>query len=232
MANNIALLPGNQIGIMRRPESHPIALPVVLNFTGVSRIEFDLEREQTLQSIDFVQTIYVDNSDNANTLTLTFPGGQRIVIPATAQGYYPVAATIGKFVLVAETLPGVQIPIFMLNVPVPSFQWGPVNVDIANVTATFTPTVGVAAAAAQVAAASAELFAANANAIRRIVRNPSGNINSVYINFGGVPATAAGDSLEIPPGGQFDTGTGPIDQTQWTVYAPANTTITKIQMVS
>lgn len=218
-------------GIMLRPVGDPLAIPVDLDFSSVTEIVFDLEREQTLQYIDFVQTIYISNFDNANVLVVTLPGGQVIHVPAEAEGYYPVSAEFGKFVGKFET-PAVAdliIPIVLLNVPVASQQWGPIVVNVGDVTATLTPTVAVATLGSQVAAASAELFAANANAKRRIVQNPAANINSVFINFGGNAADAT--SFELTPGSSFDTGTGPIDQTQWTVYAAANTTITKIQMV-
>lgn len=219
MASNIALLPSFKTGIMLQPQDMPIALPVQLDFSATGRIEFDLQREQTNNIIDFVQTIYVNNVASAQPITFTFPGGQQLDVPAGAQGYYPVAAEFGKFTLIAESAGGLIIPIQLLNVPTPSQQWGPITVSVQNVTATFTPTAGTFSdmSGNTTAGASAALFAANANAIRRVVKNPTQNMESIFINFGGVAASAL--TWEIPPGGEFDTGTGPIDQTAWDIFA-------------
>lgn len=203
------------------PEQYPKAIGVELDFGTASEIKFDLEREQTLGQIDFVQTIFVSNFDNDAVLSIDLPGGQRIHVPANAEGYYPVVAEFGKFVATFSTTPAANlvVPIQLLNVPISSEQWGPLTINIASVTATFTPTVGTWADAngTTTGGASTALFAANGDAIRRIVQNPSGNPRSIFINFGGAAASAT--EFEIPPGGIFDTGTGPIDQTAWTVFS-------------
>lgn len=222
--------PAFKTGMMLRPVAHPIGLPVTLDFGTLSEIVFDLEREQTLGQIDFVQSLYVSNFDNANVLTVTLPGGQVIHVPAAAEGWFPVAAEFGKFVGKFTTTPAadLSIPIVLANVPVASQQWGPITVNVAGVTATFTPTPGTFTDASGNAGASATLFAANADAIRRIVQNPAANINPIYINFGGVAAAAT--TFEIPPGGKFDTETGPIDRTEWTIYAAAATPFVAYEM--
>lgn len=215
--------PALKIGNMRRPEDYPRGLPVTLEFGTVATQEFDLEGPQTLGQLDFVQTIYVDNGDNLNALTLRLPGGQRLVIPATAQGFYPVVCPVAKFTLNASTTiaANLQVPIILMNVPVSSQQWGPITVNVASVTATFTPTPGEwsdASGSIAVGNTSQTLFPASATAIRRVVQNPSGNIGSLWINFGGVAASPA-DSIEITPGSSYDTATGPIDRTEWTIIA-------------
>lgn len=227
----MALKSSYKSGVMLRPAGDPLSIPYSLDFSSASSIVFDLEKEQTLQYIDFVQSIFVSNYSNTAVLTITFSGGQVIHVPAGAEGYFPVSAEFGKFVVKFETTPtaNLAIPVIFMNVPVASQQWGPLTVNVAGVTATFTPTAATATLGSQVAAASAQLFAANVNAKRRIVQNPAANLNPIYISFGGTAADAT--SFQLTPGQVFDTGTGPIDQTEWRVYAPANTTITKIQMV-
>lgn len=209
-----------RVGNMVQPRSYPIAVPLELDFTNTASLNFDLELDQVSHGLDFVQTIYVRNTDNPAVLTLTFPGGQVIDVPATASGYYPIIAEWGKFTMIAETTQAaISVDIVLLNVPVASQQWGPVTVNIAHVDASATP---VAASAADhsgdIAAAgtSQQLFAGNAAALRRIVQNPATNINPLYINFGGNAAGPAA-GIVLLPGEKFDTATGPIDQTQWTV---------------
>lgn len=229
--NYNGIQPAFKTGMMLRPAAHPIGLPVNLDFGTLAEVVFDLEREQTLGQIDFVQSIYVSNFDNADVLVITLPGGQIIHVPAGAEGWFPVAAEFGKFIgkFVTTAVPGLTIPIVLANVPVASQQWGPITVNIADVTATFTPTVGTFSNESGNAGASAQLFAANPAAIRRVVQNPASNINSIFINFGGAAADAT--TFEIPPGGKFDTETGPIDQTQWMIYAPAATPFVAYEMV-
>lgn len=199
----------------------PKAIPIVFDFTVASEIDFDLIAETTAGIIDFVQSIWVDNATNPNALRFTFSQtGQRLVVPANAQGIWPVIAPSGLRCRV-QTTPGgaLLITCILLNVPMPMTQYGPIAVNIAAVNANMVPTAGTAtdhSSTIAVGGTSQALFAANGGALRRIVYNPSLNAESLYVNFGGV-AAAAGDSFEVMPGGYYDTGLGPVDRTAWTI---------------
>lgn len=223
---------GFRVGNMWHPTAHPLAMELgPFDFSTLSSYTFDLEREQTNNQIDFVQTLYVNNFDNLNTLTILLPGGQELNIPAGASGYYPAVCEWGKFVAVISTTPAanLSIQVIAMNVPVASQQWGPIDVNVAAVTATFTPTVGTFNDHSGNAGANAQLFAANALALRRLVQNPATSINSIFIAFSNADASLAGH-VEIPPGASFDTGTGPIDTTRWNIYAAAATAFTAKEM--
>ncbi len=201
----------------------PKCFPMTLDFTSVASIEIDLTLENMAGVINAIQTLYVSNTDNPGAVTFVFQGtGQKLVIEPGQSGYFPITTGQKLFCVASCAVdPDAIVPIQFLNVPMPAFGWGPITVNVASVTATFTPTVGTFAdASGNIAAGgvSQNLFAANAAAIRRVVQNPTSNIESIYINFGGVAASAA-NSIEITPGGEFDTGTGPIDQTAWKIIA-------------
>lgn len=215
---------------------NPIAMPVVYDFKNNSVIEKDYWAAQAAGIIGAVQTVYVDNSDNPNPLVFTFQGtGFRLRVPALSSGFFPVVAPTQLRVHVATPAdPALEfLQVIYLNVPMPLTLWGPVSVNIANVTATFTPTVGTYvdhSATIAVAATSQQLFAANPLALRRQIMNPSASADSIFVNFGGVAATYT-NSIEIMPGGSFDTETGPIDQTQWTIISPSTVNYIAKEMV-
>lgn len=205
------------------PVQGPKCLGDTLDFSAVAQINLDLTQEETTGQIDYIQTLYVNNSDNLNALEFLFEGtNQLLTIPAGASGIWPVFVTGPVRCKVTTTIAAnLLIPILWINVPMPLTQWGPQTVNIAAVTATFAPTVAAwNNFSGNTAVASAALFAAKANAKRRIVINPASNPGSLWINFGGVAAVTAPPSIEIPPGATFDSG-ATIDQTDWTIIAAA-----------
>lgn len=200
----------------------PKAVPISLDFGTLSSIDFDLIDSVQRGVIDFVQSVWVDNSDNTDELTLLFgQTAQRLVVPALAQGLWPVIAPSGlRCTASTIAVASLKVQLIFLNVPMPMTQFGPVSVT-ANVTASATPITGpyTDASGNTTADVSTTLFAANAAAKRRIVQNPPINPESIWINFGGVAAVKSSPSWEIVPGDKFDTGTGPIDRTEWTIIA-------------
>lgn len=222
MTKFLGILPAFKTGMMLRPKDHPIALPISMDFTSEATQSVDLWAEQTNNTIDFVQALYVSNYSNSNVLTVSIVGGMIFHVPAGAEGWFPIAAEFGKFTAVFTTTPdaGLVISALLANVPVASQQWGPITVN-ANVSADATPVGMTLTDYSGTAGASAQLFAANSNALQRIVQNPAANINPIYIAFGNVAATAL--SYQIPPGATFNSAIGPIDRTKWNIYAPAAT---------
>jgi hypothetical protein len=208
-----ALAPADGVG--------PLYLPFELDFGAVSSIAFDLYEEQTNGVFDKAQCLYVDNKNNANAITFHFAGTDyEVTVPARAGGIFPIFTNgTTQCTVTTTTAAELVVPVAFVNVPMPLTQWGPITVNVANVTATFTPTVGVFndASGNTGAGVSGVLFAANAAAIRRVVINPPTNIESIFINFGGAASSAL--TWPIAPGGIFDTETGPIDQTGWTIFA-------------
>jgi hypothetical protein len=111
------------------PPEGPKALKAVLNFTGgVINASVDLT-QQTLppQQVSLIQGVYIDNSGSTIALVMTVQGtGQIIVCPPSSQMYAPVFAPIPPIFLFngfGNASPGVMIPVFFVNVPLPAMVW-------------------------------------------------------------------------------------------------------------
>lgn len=117
----------------KHPPEGARALGVVLYYstdgTGVSN-PVTLPLAQVIQSgkLSIVQTVFIDNSQNPNALTLDFGPTQQIICPALSQGYFSVLAT--------SQLPNVTVssnPLFteasfyvyidFINVAIPPQVW-------------------------------------------------------------------------------------------------------------
>lgn len=111
----------------QKPVSGPIGLPITLDFTGITTQDIDLALELQSGTIDYVQSVYIDNSANANALTLTFGGAQyKIVCKANFQGIFPVIAPVGIVRFTAACAGNPKIPIILFNTVVPYFLWAAV----------------------------------------------------------------------------------------------------------
>lgn len=197
------------------PKQGPRALPIAFDFTVESTMEFDLLIENTTGQIEYVQSVFVDNGNNPNPLVIYFPATQqRLIIPATAQGMWPVI-TIDQVRGVISTVvdPLATGNIILLNVPMPLTQWGPQTVN-ANITAetitrgTYSDFSGTTAAPAT----SQTAIPANANRLGIVIQNPGTNIESLYVNF--TDPAAPGNSIEIAPGQIFPPNGSPYVTTE------------------
>lgn len=116
---------GFRIGLMLQPEEN-VAMPVVVDFTNESVFTKDFQQEQANLRIPFIQTVYIDNSVDANPLTLAFDGlpGQSITVKGRTQGYYPVVQQEGiPRITITSTQGAVKKQLIFLSVIVPPMQW-------------------------------------------------------------------------------------------------------------
>lgn len=204
--------PAFQTAMMTQPASGSKSIGLLLDFTNVASIDTDIT-EEILQAnvMDFVQGVFIDNFLNPNPITLTFrtilTAGYVIAVPAQTQAWMPVLVPKGKLFFTAATTLGITVPIHLLNFPVAPQVWP--SATVANVTANLTPILGAFVDRSGVATGGNDVvMAANANRKRFQIYNPSGNANSMWVNYGAAPS--AGDSLEIMPGGSLDSGIGPV----------------------
>lgn len=188
------------------PEGGPKALPISLDFTAIAAIAIDLVQELQSGAINMIQSVYIDNSNNANAFTLLWDQtGQRIVVPALAGGIWPVITPKDNSRFIASTVAGPVIGIILLNVPMPLTQWGPQTLNVGNVNPVivpFTDRSGFIAAGG----VSQVLMAANGARKYFFVENPSTEAESLFVNFGAaasVNGAATPDSVEIMPGGMW-----------------------------
>lgn len=104
---------------------NPLVIPLNVNLTVNSSVLVDMTQQQQRGQIGPIQTIYIDNSDNAQEVSIvTQILGQEITIPAGDSAILPIflATTAPKFTV--NTTGGVILPIFLMNFPLPAAVWG------------------------------------------------------------------------------------------------------------
>lgn len=206
MSGNNAQMTAYSVFNGMAPKEGPKALTFDFDLRTVGTLTDDLLLENTNGVIQFVQTAYVDNSTNPNPLTIYFPiTRQKLVVPATAQGNWPVfSPDQTQFTVSTTPDPGAIGTIIFLNVPMPLTTWGPQTIN-ANITAeTITPVIAATDLSDAITAGGSSQIAIPANASRKgfVVQNPSDQIEPLYLDFGGT-AAAQYTSIEILPGEMF-----------------------------
>jgi hypothetical protein len=102
------------------------AMAVNCPFTAQNTaFDIDLTLSQTQNYISLIQGVFLDNSANADVVSIVSNGAtnQRIEFPAGAQGYIPLLATKPTSFTVTSA-GAVTVPIILLNVAVPAIIWG------------------------------------------------------------------------------------------------------------
>lgn len=114
-----------QLPNSQKPTQGPCGVNVALDFTTVDNVVGDLALEQLTGTLEFIQSIYIDNSLNTKSLTIVFSGTQyTITIKAGVQGIFPVIAANGSLSWRAKSVgAAVVVPCIMMNEQQPYFQW-------------------------------------------------------------------------------------------------------------
>lgn len=111
------------------PNAGSMAVAITLDFTDSGVSHGDLTAEIMDGKVDFVQSVYIDNADNAANLDLTFLGApvpQRVRAQPYSQGWYPVAWPKGAARFMAQTSQGQKVNVIFANFPMPYFTYGAV----------------------------------------------------------------------------------------------------------
>lgn len=104
------------------------ALFAPFDFAGVTSIGFNFYQELTDGNMDFVQSMFIDNSLNTAEFQIIFDGTRhKIVAQPYSQGIYPVICAQGKLTGVASSGGGVRVPVYFHNVPQPFYTSGPID---------------------------------------------------------------------------------------------------------
>lgn len=201
------------------PKAGPKALPYDFDFEGDETLTGDLLTENLRGNMEFVQGMYVDNSDNAVAFKITFGiTNMRVVVPAFSQGMWPVLAP-DQTTFAASLVGGGggTVHVQFMNVPIAYTQWGPVTV---NAAISLTPPVAnfTDFSANTTAAESKQVVAANAARKSIIIQNPANNVESFWINFGAA-AQQGVNSIEITPGGSYNSLIGPVTGQAITIFS-------------
>jgi hypothetical protein len=110
------------------PCEGPKDVPIPFNFDPVTgqgaTQQVNLQQLQQNNSISEVQSFFVDNSQNANQLTISVVGtNQKIILPPNSQAYLPVLMGQIQFTVSTTLANNLIITIHCLNIPVVSCVW-------------------------------------------------------------------------------------------------------------
>lgn len=192
---------------MRAPniEQGTRALPYIFDFAATTSISDDLTKEMEQSLIQFVQTVFIDNSANSTEFTLTtYLAGVAIDIVAQpySQGYYPVAADVGTLRFTGTQAEGTEVTVAFFNVPMPYVTWGPPSgiatvPSLTNIPISFQP----------LTAGDNELVAAVAGETIRLYRSTivfAGATNITFYSGSSVGGTALTGPMTIYAGGAIN----------------------------
>jgi hypothetical protein len=108
------------------PAGGPKCVPAIgIDFTNVGSIVLDGSAIVQQGKIEYLQGVFVDNSTNINTLSLTMSTtGQTIIVPKKSQGYFSIMVPDPPQIIAATPqTAGLVIPMFFYNVPIQPAVW-------------------------------------------------------------------------------------------------------------
>lgn len=197
--------PTYQIAARSQPSQGSKALPVNFDFSAAAQIAIDLLLEMQSGEIDFIQSVYVDNSLNPSPVTFLFPNAtgldNKLTVAARMQGYYPVNAPVGIMKFTVQSAGGVEVPCTFYNIEFPYVQWTTLPTTVPLSTGAYVDHSAAITGVDQI------IIPANAGRLGYFIENLATSVNSIFINFGAA-ATAGAGSIEITPGGYWPNGNG------------------------
>jgi hypothetical protein len=215
------------VSLGKIPREGPMAYPITLDFTAATLLNVNLNLTEFGMST--VQSVFVDNSNNASQLSIIFAGvNQTLVLPPYSQATFPFLFLGPNLQFQASTAGGVAVKMAIVNVEQQLNIWyvtqfgGGGSITVTG-SVTTLPNIGAftdRSGSVTTGGTSQQAAAANGSRKRLIILNPSdptgqniATIESLFVNFGTAAALntgGAGASLEIPPGASLDLNNGTI----------------------
>lgn len=188
------------------PEKGSIAIPLTMDFTGGNTTSIiDLTLSVDNKVIEFLQSLFIDNSANGSSLSITMSvTGQVLVIPPNSQAFMTVI--IGdQPVITGTSSGGAKVPLQLLNFPVAPAVWSigsgssDMSVNIVGNPATDGSSTITAGGVAQ------NLFAGTAPVNGFGIYNPDAT-NDLWVSMSTVAAPNATGSIRVfANGGGYET---------------------------
>lgn len=102
-----------------------LVMPLTVDFTNANPFVVNLQNELMRNQMPFVQAIYLDNSNNPNSLSVQVSGtNQVITIAGGAQLMTAILCTVDNPTFVFSTIGNTQkVPIQLMSFPVPAEYW-------------------------------------------------------------------------------------------------------------
>ncbi len=213
----MSYMPTFQVSNLRVPAQGPRVLPFELDFASVASISGEVASEIIADDISWVQSAWIDNTDNAADFELEILiTGQRVFVQAGAQASVPIFAATGTLQYVARSTAGAGN---LTRVQFANFVMQPYNTNCCGeggvvpdfdelfymTTATPAAAADAAAnAAANVLAFAADFAAVAANGKLLVIPPPSDPTHSYYIGGGNTSSNTGGGTIK-------GVGTGAVD---------------------
>jgi hypothetical protein len=231
MANATTTVPNPiKVNIGSAPAEGRLCVPYNIDFTAQQTATIDLTNIQQMQQrISFVQTVYVDNSLNAQPVTLTMANtSQKLTVPANSQAYLPMALSLQNSIVVATT-GGIVLPLQLFNFGIAPFVWSALNplsggsggtipvsdailestVSNGAINTQVTGNISPTGASGTITAGGTAQTLLLANATRKYLRFQNTSSGTLWLNDnGGTAGANVGDSIEIAPNQMYETYPG------------------------
>lgn len=121
--------PAFQVSNALAPAKGPLAVPITvqLGVAGTPKL-VQLTQDQMADAFDFVQSAWIDNSQNPQILLIVTgaPVAQVLRIPSFWQGTVPIISGIPFEANFSSVQADISIPVILLNVPMPLYGWAAV----------------------------------------------------------------------------------------------------------
>lgn len=197
---------GNQTSVYNAlvPKEGAKAVATMVDLTVAYGVTIDFTLAYLQGKISQIQCVYIDNSANAYSVTLTTDNPvNAVTCPAYSQGTFPIISAIRAKIL-ATSLGAVIIPMVFLNVPVSLSVW--------SVESPLTTRSAKGGSATRITngGTAVVVFASGSIATGAFITNPDSATESLFVDFCNVPGTTtpgangttcelvAGSSLAIP----------------------------------
>lgn len=107
------------------PKGGPKVVGANLDFSTVAEILIDGQQIVSQGQIEFLQGMFVDNADNGVSVSFEMSTtGQRLVIPARAQGYFAILVpNEPRIIARMSQLNNRRVRVLFYNVPIQSHYW-------------------------------------------------------------------------------------------------------------
>lgn len=192
------------------PVRLPRALSQVLDFTSVSSISVHLTKARDEDKLEWVQTLFIDNSANTASVSVTAAiTNQTLVVPPGSQAYLPILAPEPEFLFV--TSGGSLVPVQFLTSAYPAMIWATAS-SSSSVAITSLPNGAVTEATPTMAnAASVTLAASNSARKYLFIQNQSAGNIMVSLSgnvLTGIAPTATNIGMVLVPGETWEASPG------------------------
>jgi hypothetical protein len=222
------------------PAEGRLCIPYQIDFTAAQSAVIDLTNIQQMQQrISFVQTVFVDNSLNAQPVTLTMANtNQKLTVPANSCAYLPMALSLQN-VITVQTTGGIVLQLQLFNFGIAPFVWSALNPVAGGTGGTIpvsdavlestvlngvmstkvTGNISTTGASGTITAGGTAQALLAANASRQYLRFQNTSSATLWLNDnGGTAGVNVGDSIEIAPGQMYETFPGFVSSKAISVF--------------